>query len=173
MKIEYKTGNALKGPERYTVHGCNSRGVMGRGIALEVKTDFPEAFRAYRVAFEARRNGDDGLALGTTIWAACGERTIINAITQRDYIGGPPGTIYVDYDAIAQVMRQIDDRAYYSANFESVREATRGVVDRVAMPLIGAGLAGGSWSKISEIIETESKHFQPVVYLFDGKMPTS
>ena len=34
----------------------------------------------------------------------------------------------------------------------------------IAMPLIGAGLGGGDWNVISEIIEEESLKFQPVVY---------
>jgi hypothetical protein len=37
--------------------------------------------------------------------------------------------------------------------------------------LIGSGLAGGKWARISSIIETESKNFTPVVYLLDGVIP--
>jgi hypothetical protein len=32
--------------------------------------------------------------------------------------------------------------------------------------MIGAGLAGGDWGKIAEIVEEESNHFQPIVYCF-------
>jgi len=35
----------------------------------------------------------------------------------------------------------------------------------VALPMIGAGLGGGDWNVISDIIETESKKaLQPIVY---------
>jgi O-acetyl-ADP-ribose deacetylase (regulator of RNase III) len=36
--------------------------------------------------------------------------------------------------------------------------------DKVAMPKIGAGLAGGDWNVIEKIIEEECKGVQPVVY---------
>jgi hypothetical protein len=39
------------------------------------------------------------------------------------------------------------------------------------MPLIGAGLAQGKWSIISQIIEEEMTDVQPVVYLIDGIIP--
>lgn len=36
--------------------------------------------------------------------------------------------------------------------------------EAVAMSKIGSSLGGGDWKIISEIIEDESTHFQPVVY---------
>jgi O-acetyl-ADP-ribose deacetylase (regulator of RNase III) len=164
MKIQYKTGDALKGPEAYTCHGCNSRGVMGSGIALQVKTDYPEAFNDYRVAFDNRADKAGGLELGRTIWVTCRDgRTIINAITQADF-GRDKSVVYASYDGIRQAIRNINDRA-------KMIKRDGGKIDAVAFPTIGAGLANGSWKTISAIIEEEATEFQPVVYLFDGKMP--
>ncbi|WP_331287920.1 MULTISPECIES: hypothetical protein [Methylobacteriaceae] len=39
----------------------------------------------------------------------------------------------------------------------------------MALPRIGAGLAGGSWTTLSQIAEARS--VEPVVDLFDGKRP--
>ncbi|WP_280952914.1 hypothetical protein [Methylobacterium sp. B4] len=41
----------------------------------------------------------------------------------------------------------------------------------MALPRIGAGLAGGSWTTLSQIIEAEARSVEPVVDLFDGKRP--
>ena len=172
MKIRYETGDALKGPERFTCHGCNSRGVMGSGIALQVRTDYPEAYRAYINMWDALSDRSAGLPLGDTIWVKCRDgRTIINAITQRDF-GRDKSIVYVSYDAIRKVIRTINAQAIVSKSSDAARTAV-GVIDAVALPTIGAGLANGSWRIISEIIEEEAKDFEPVVYLFDGKMPQS
>lgn len=172
MKIRYETGDALKGPERFTCHGCNSRGVMGSGIALQVKTDYPEAFQAYRAAFEALPDRSQGLELGATIWARGRDgRFIINAVTQKDY-GRDKSIVYVSYDAVQTVIRTINAQAD-ARNMPDAVAAGRGPIDAVAFPTIGAGLANGSWKIISEIIEAEATEFQPVVYLFDGRMPQS
>lgn len=174
MKIIYKTGDCLKGDERFVVHGCNAQGVMGSGIALQVRNEFPEAYQAYRRAYEEREDRTKGLPLGNTIWAPSNGKIIINGITQEFY--GPDahkGVVYVDYDAVARVMKNINANAFFTQTVEQHRQAYGGIIDAVAMPLIGAVRAGGSWKKISEIIERESTNFQPVVYLFDGVMPTN
>ena len=96
-----------------------------------------------------------------------GKTTVINAITQERY-----GTDrrHADYPAIRKAMRQVSATAKMTQDEEAAR-AVLGLVDAVAMPLIGAGLAGGSWAVISRIIEEEATHFQPVVYLIDGIVP--
>jgi hypothetical protein len=44
-------------------------------------------------------------------------------------------------------------------------------IPQIALPLLGAGLAQGKWSIISQIIEDEATDFQPIVYLMDGLIP--
>jgi O-acetyl-ADP-ribose deacetylase (regulator of RNase III) len=161
MKIRYVEGDIFAGPEPVLVHGCNAFGKMGAGIALQVKRRYPEAFRAYRAAFESLDDPAAGLPLGSTTWIRAADgRLIVNAVTQRDY-GRAKGRVYVDYEAVRTVLRVIDSRAR-SDGFEAV-----------AFPLIGAGLAGGSWTIISQMIEAEAQAFEPVVYLFDGRRPES
>lgn len=144
-------------------------GVMGSGIALQVKTDFPEAYNGYRDRFkECIEKGEPHLPLGTSIWVKCNDgRTIINAITQKEF-GRDKDRVYVDYDAVRAVMKQIN-----AAAIAAKAAFTDSPIEAVAFPTIGAGLANGSWKIIARIIEEESKDFQPVVYLFDGNMPTS
>lgn len=172
MKIVYKNGDALKGPEKYTCHGCNSRGVMGSGIALQVKTDYPEAFRVYRQAFEDLRDPKEGLPLGSSTWVRCPDgRTIINGVTQKDY-GRDKSIVYVSYEAVERLIHGINKMAIVARD-KSLMEANFGIIESVAFPTIGAGLANGSWRTIASIIEAEAKDFEPVVYLFDGRMPQS
>lgn len=144
MKIRTIVGDLFKAPQKVMIHGCNAQGAFGAGVAGQVRRRFPAAFQAYDYAY---RSG--GLILGTIIWADCGSGRIGNAITQ-EFFGNEPGRVYVDYEAVAAVMRRLND------------EVDEG--SEVAMPMIGAGLAGGSWSRIAQIIETEAVRYQPVVY---------
>lgn len=164
MEIEYVTGDLMEAPEKFIVHGCNAQGVMGSGVAKLIREKYPTAFRVYVEAYRK-----EGLQLGKTIWVKGVPHTVINAITQEFY-----GTdrMHADYDAIRSAMRQINATAKVTQEIEPARNVI-GLVDRVAMPLIGAGLAGGSWKTISAIIEEVSTHFQPVVYLIDGVIPES
>ena len=61
--------------------------------------------------------------------------TVVNAYTQFDFRGRGPR---VDYDAIANCFTKIAER------FEQ---------RRIGYPMIGAGLAGGDWDRISSIID--------------------
>ena len=72
--------------------------------------------------------------LGTCSVADLGNLKVINAYTQFDYRGG--GT-KVDYEAVRKCMSW--KREEYAGS-------------RIELPLIGAGLAGGGWSRIKKII---------------------
>lgn len=164
MQIIYKTGDALAGTERFFCHGCNAQGVMGSGIAAQVRAQFPAAYKAYREQYER-----EGLKLGDRISVDCGTKTIINAVTQEHY-GRDPNTVYVSYEAIEKAVRGINAWSALAENSAPMKRMI-GQPKEVAFPLIGAGLANGDWDIISKIIEGLSTDFQPVVYLFDGKMP--
>lgn len=143
MKIEYVTGDLFDTDCRVIVHGCNTHGVMGSGVAKLIREKYPSAYEVYRAEYEVA-----GLTLGAVQAVGTKGKTIVNAMTQENY--GKSGDRYVSYDAVAETMSKIQTM------FPS---------ERVAMPQIGAGLGGGDWNVISAIIESEAKTFQPVVYI--------
>jgi O-acetyl-ADP-ribose deacetylase (regulator of RNase III) len=142
--INERQGNVLDIEEGIIVHGCNSHGVMGSGIAKEVRARFPHAYQVYTMAYaKAINEGLPGLPLGSVTWAKVGfNKWIVNAVTQKDY-GRDPSVVYVNYqamyDAFARIQENIED----------------GDIDNLGVhfPLIGCGLANGKWDKVSEIIE--------------------
>lgn len=149
MKIEYVKGSVVDATESIIAQGCNAQGVMGSGVAKAIREKWPEVFHVYK-----RHCGDYQDPLGTINFIGTWDQTklIANMITQRFY--GRNGERYVDYDAVRKCMKLLNRRAgMYSAP-----------PHRVAMPKIGAGLGGGDWEIISQIIEEESTNFQPVVY---------
>ena len=153
MKIIYKKGDLLECEEKIIVHGCNAKGVMGAGVAKEIKRKYPFAFNLYRWHYE-----NEGLKLGQVIIAKCkGDKLIMNAIIQTNY--GRENKKYVSYNAIERCMSFINNEI---KNNKKTYEKVWG--SAIAMPKIGAGLAGGNWSIIEEIIEKELTEVQSVVY---------
>lgn len=139
MKIEMKIGNLMDVTAGHIVHGCNAQGVMGSGVALAVKNKYPDAYRVYREEYEAQGK----LFLGDAIpWSPTNELVIWNAITQEFF--GMPGR-NCSYDAIQKSFELIDKCIKAAGATDELQE--------VHIPMIGAGLGGGNWEIIREIVE--------------------
>lgn len=150
--IVYKIGDLLASTQKVIAHGCNSHGVMGSGVAWQIKKKYPNVFEVY-----ALRHKVFGLNLGDIVPVATVDgRIVVNCITQENF--GRNSTRYVDYDAIAQCIEKMD------------RHVKDWEVNEIAFPRIGAGLGGGDWNVIEEIIVKTARNFVPVVYDFDGKV---
>ena len=133
--IKVNKGNLLDVTSGIIVHGCNAQGVFGSGVALAVKQKYPIAYDDYRAEYEYSHNK---LFLGTCIksWVA-DYLMIISAITQQYY--GRDSKRYVNYAAIAECFKEaIDTANVYTLDLH--------------FPLIGAGLGGGDWSIIEQLI---------------------
>ena len=127
---------ALDGRFDVIVHGCNCQCAMGKGIALSIKQQFPEAYAADLATPKGDRS-----KLGTfsraEILRPPASFTVVNAYTQFHWRGDG---VLVDYDAIRSAFRRI-------------KEEFTG--RRIGYPRIGAGLARGDWSIIAGIIDQE------------------
>jgi O-acetyl-ADP-ribose deacetylase (regulator of RNase III) len=146
LKINYIKGDLFQTKFDIIAHGCNMQGVMGSGVAKTVKEVFPQAFGAYYQEYRQKK-----LELGLVQFVRFSSgRIIANCITQEYY--GKNNSIYVDYDAIRKCMWCLNNQA-----------KEFGLT--VAMPKIGAGLGGGDWDKIAEIIEKEFVDVVPNVYV--------
>lgn len=131
--VKYKKEFIENAQETIIAHGCNSMGVMGSGVARIVKEKWPRAFKDYRNEYEK-----NGLFIGEVIFSVCADKIIANCITQQSY--GRDKKQYVDYNAIRTCMSGIKEYMI-QRNLNSL-----------AMPKIGAGLGGGDWPLIEDII---------------------
>ena len=114
--------------------GCNCFCNMGAGIAVAIKKAFPEAYQADLKTVKGSR-GKLGQISVARVTRTPVTVTVINAYTQFDFWG--PG-IKADYAAIGRAMAQVKQ------DFSGAR---------IGYPLLGAGLAGGTWETIASIIE--------------------
>lgn len=144
--IRYVKGDLLNSNLKVIAHGCNCQGVMGSGIARQIRQRWPNVYEVYNLKYQVM-----GLELGTILPVQTPDgRVVINCMTQGNF--GGDGQQYVDYDAIASCIDAIDAKI---DNWD---------VSEVGFPQIGAGLGGGDWNRIESIIESHAKNFIPVVY---------
>src|SRR5579864_4593044 len=82
--IQLTKGNILEAPTEALVNTVNTKGVMGKGIALQFKKAFPEVFPAYKKACDAGE-----VRIGKMHIFRCtsenGPRYIINFPTKDDW----------------------------------------------------------------------------------------
>lgn len=132
--LKYNTGDILKVKSGIIVHGCNAQGVMGSGLAKQIKTVYPDCYKSYKSLLAVK-------GLGHTIWYPAKDGLwIVNAITQKFY-GREPGTRYTDYTAVKSC-------------FEYVFRYAAETSHSIHIPdMIGCGLGGGDRETVLSIIE--------------------
>ena len=127
---------AIDGQFDVIIHGCNCQCQMGKGIALSIKRQFPEAYAA-----DCQTSKGDAAKLGSVSIAEVERHGrvfhIVNGYTQYHWRGVG---VKADYEAIRGVMKTV--RSTFSGK-------------RIGYPKIGAGLAGGDWEVIRAIIDEE------------------
>lgn len=150
MAIIYKTGNVvdalLNGEVDFIAHCCNSQGVMGSGIAKEIKERIPEAYMAYRRHYEMlQERGTLRHFLGSCVEGG----KVLNLIGQEYY--GRDKKRYVNYGALASAL----SHCFHVIQFEVDEEIG------IYPPTITVGIpynmasdrAGGNWEIVLELIE--------------------
>jgi len=133
--MKKQTGDLIKlaqsGEFDVIIHGCNCFCTMGAGIALQIKKNYPKAYEE-----DCKTSKGDKGKLGSFTYSEEGV-VVVNAYTQYHWRGPQPR---VDYEAVRSVFKAL--KLKFSGK-------------RFGYPLIGAGLAGGDWNIISNIIDEE------------------
>ena len=151
-KLKYKVGclieAAKQGDVNFIAHQTNCFCRMANGIAPQIAQAFPEAEDAdYRT-----KSGDTNKLGGVTY--GCNEKhgvTVANLYSQ--YRWGTDGR-KTNYGALGRCLAQLSD------DLMDVRDGVR-----LGLPLIGCGLGGGDWKKVSELIEKHLNIFEPTIYV--------
>jgi len=158
MTAYIKNGDLLKVKSGVIVHGCNAQGVMGSGVALQIKNKWPTVFRSYRNRFESSQ-----MKVGSTdIVFIKTEPTlaVVNAVTQEFY-GREPGVVYIDYDSI----KPIFEDALQTVKMFSSKDN----MIPIHYPRIGGGLGGGDFTKIYATICETLGDWDHILWLPEGE----
>jgi O-acetyl-ADP-ribose deacetylase (regulator of RNase III) len=154
--INYINGDLFATIDTIIAHGCNSMGVMGSGVAKTVKEKYPEAYEKYRIACVSPISN---IGLGDNVTWKGKHRTIVNMITQKAY--GRSGEKFVSYDAVDSCFQKLYLDMYQEWNVNGVW------LKSVSIPKIGAGLGGGNWEVIKQIILYRTKDLPINLYVLD------
>lgn len=130
--ISYYEGDLLKSGCDVIAHQVNEYGVMGAGLAAQIKEKFPKVFIAYRDMCEACR--EKGLNLYGTIHAIQigKDKYIANCFTQRN------GT--TDYELLRVAVTQLRGMALMNN------------IKTIGIPYkYGCGIAQGDWDTVEKI----------------------
>lgn len=136
-------GNILHVKDGYIFHQVNCLGVMGAGLALQIKQNFPSVFKHYQNLVKQ----ESGNLLGKTQVVTVGDSLkIVNVFGQLKIGRNERQT---DYDAL--------ERAFSSMS-EEIKNS-----DKVYFPYgFGCGLAGGDWDIVSDLI---IKYFPNAIFV--------
>ena len=141
--IEYKTGSIIAEDAEALVNTVNCVGVMGRGVALQLKNAFPENFKAYAAACK-RGEVQPGRMFVFETGQLTNPRYIINFPTKRHWRGkSRMSDINDGLDALVSEIRARGTRS-------------------VAIPPLGSGLGGLQWSDVRLRIERTLRVLQDV-----------
>jgi O-acetyl-ADP-ribose deacetylase (regulator of RNase III) len=143
-------GDLLEAKEEIIAHGCNCQGVMGSGVAKVIKEKWPEAFERY---VDDLSNFSTKLGDATIVFTEEG-KCVFNLLTQNNY-----GTVdrMVNYAALITSLQF----AIVLYHIETGKNVTS-----IAIPKIGAGLGGGNWEIIHQLLEDFEKMYNVEFVLY-------
>src|ERR1700753_989686 len=139
--ISFLSGNLLDSNAFALVNTVNTVGVMGKGIALQFKKEFPHNYAIYRDACLRQ-----GLKIGQLLTVKdcsllLGERLIINFPTKTHWCL-PSDYIYIE-KGLLSLAKLITEKHIKS----------------LALPALGCGNGGLNWTRVKEMI---CKHLDPL-----------
>lgn len=155
--IHLKEGNILEATEDIIVHQVNCQGVMGAGLAKQIRDKYPNVYNDYKWLVSQRK--DKKSLLGTVQYISVNDsKTVVNLFGQDTY-GRTAGKVYTDYRAIEDGLKSIYDLA--TNTFSAYKGKS------IALPYgIGCGLAGGDWNVVYKVIDEVFKNHEVTLYKF-------
>lgn len=133
--ITFITGDLFDTKANVILHQVNCQGVMGSGIAAEVKRRFPKAYNSYK---ELCLMTPKELLLGQAQIVNCSDLFVVNMFSQYNY--GYNGKRYTDYEAFYRCLEEVNKSFIPELSF--------------ALPYnIGCDRGGANWNIIFTMIK--------------------
>ncbi len=145
--ISYVSGNLLDADTDAIVNPCNTVGVMGAGLAKQIKDRFPECVSLYESACKAGK-----LTVGTVL------------ITPTSMVTSPYWVVHLP---TKQHWRNDSKIEFVESGLKAlVAELTNRIeIATVAIPALGCGLGGLPWSQVKSVMELQLSLLDEVEFL--------
>lgn len=148
--IHYVKGNLLDSKAEALVNTVNTVGVMGKGVALQFKQQFPENTKAYIKASKEGRIDIGKLLVVKDSSLHSGEKIIINFPTKTDW--RKPS----EYSYVEKGLQNL---------FQIIKEKD---IKSIALPPLGAGHGGLNWVRVKQLLEEYLSPLNDVdIYIYE------
>lgn len=150
--IRHVKGDIFTSNADFILHQVNCQGVMGSGVAKQVREQFPWVYNQYKQFCDYSKAAGKNM-LGTALGVYIDDsHMIINVFAQDNY--GRDGKCYTDYDALRECLGKIN---------RSCRGKT------IAIPyLMGCHRGGGDWDIVSKMIAEELVDCHVTLWEYNG-----
>jgi O-acetyl-ADP-ribose deacetylase (regulator of RNase III) len=133
--IHYIKGNLLESSAEAIVNTVNTVGVMGKGIALQFKSQYPINYKLYAAACKAHEVQVGQLFVTEETTLLGGKKIIINFPTKTDW-------------------RKPSEYGYIESGLKALVALIKSKqIKSIAIPALGAGNGGLDWFKVKKMIE--------------------
>lgn len=147
--IKYLTGNILDSTAQALVNTVNTVGVMGKGIALQFKNQFPNNYKIYKKACENKELKIGDLLITEEESLLSGKKLIINFPTKTHW-RYPSEYEYIE-KGLAALVNVIQEKK----------------IESIAIPPLGSGNGGLDWTKVRAMIESKLQGLDCEVFLYE------
>ena len=160
--INYIKGNLLDSTCNYICHQVNCQGVMGSGVASQIRAKWPNVYSEY---LEKCKNNPSSALLSSiqfikiADWEEEGFRPsgqwVVNMFSQENY--GYDDIQYTSYDAFWECLNWL-------------KSCTSPKYDTIAFPKgIGCGLGGANWDVIEKMIDVVFNDYSVYIYEYETR----
>lgn len=146
--IHYLKGNMFDSGAMALVNTVNLQGVMGKGIARQFKTYFPQNYIAYQKACK-----DGSIAIGKPF------------VYEEETLNGPK--LIINFPT-KNSWRKPSEYVYIEKGLESLISIIESYhITSIAIPPLGAGNGGLQWEKVKTIIDRIMTKVGAEVYVYE------
>lgn len=146
--INYKSANLLDSEAEALVNTVNTVGIMGKGIALQFKNQFPNNFKQYNNACKNNEIKIGKMFVTEENSLLGGRKIIVNFPTKTDW-RKPSEYSYIE-SGLKDLVKVIKER-----NIKSI-----------AIPPLGAGNGGLIWNKVKALMEKYLSEVDCDIYIY-------
>ena len=164
--IKHIECDVFKAGADFVLHQVNCQGVMGSGVAKQVRDNYPVVYDKYRE--KCQRISPD-ILLGIAQFVGTSEEYntdflgIFNLFAQDKF--GYDGKCYTDYDSLRKCLERVAE-AINGVN-QAISEDSK--VRKIAIPyLMGCHRGGGCWKTVLELIEDTLGDFDVLICKYNG-----
>lgn len=153
MEIIYKTGNLLDAQTDVIAHQVNCQGVMGSGVAKQIRKKWPIVYNKYRSLYIDQCNNTQNLLGRCQLIDINDSQSVANLFGQQYY--GRDGKRYTSYDAI------------YNALTDLAVQIMDNGMESLAIPYkMSSDRGGADWNVVLTMIESVFKNINITIEIW-------